>query len=401
MAETKWTLPQSEAISHKGSSMIVSAAAGSGKTAVLVERVIRLMDETDIDRMLVVTFTNAAATSMKQRIHKAILKRLENPSSDKEVQHFNRQLSLLHNANINTLHAFCSKFVREHFDALNLSPSVKLGDTAKLNMMLSDAVSLAIDEAYESGDSDFLTYANELIGKPKDDIISETVSTLYPFLMSLPSPEKWLDFALSVYESGDCNSLLSAPSFTKTISYKLDHVYTIAKNNLEKVRDNPDYEYALLFFETDFEYAERLKNAFSKNCFTELEDELLNLPKRKAVLLKNGAKTEEIYEYLGALREQYKKALKTASDAISQVNTTQISEIINLQKPSIRAICKLVRRAIEIYDADKKDKELLDFNDLEHLTLKLLYDGEQPSELAKSVSKEFDCIVVDEYQEKV
>ena len=134
MAEMSWTSAQSSAIDHKGSSMIVSAAAGSGKTAVLVERVIRLMSETDIDRMLVVTFTNAAATGMKQRIHKAILKRLENPSSDSEALHYNRQLSLLNNASINTLHSFCSKFVREHFDALNLSPSVKLGDTSKLSL---------------------------------------------------------------------------------------------------------------------------------------------------------------------------------------------------------------------------------------------------------------------------
>lgn len=399
MSDPKWTKAQDEAICHRGSSMIVSAAAGSGKTAVLVERVIRLMNETDVDRMLVVTFTNAAATGMKQKIHKAILKRLEKPASDAEAIHFNRQLSLLSNASINTLHSFCSKFVREHFDALSLSPSVKLGDASKLALMLKDAAETAIDEAYESGDTDFLKFAKALLTKPKDDIISEIIGSVYPFLMSLPNPEKWLRDAASLYESGDADKLLSAPSFTAKTSYLLKEALNIAKENLEKVLGDPDYLYALSHFEADLDYAKRLYDSFAKQSFSDLFDELSNLPQRKTVVLQKKTVALEVSDFLKELRASYTKRLKDITDTIQTINPYSISEILKLQSCSAKAICNLVLRTMEIYNNEKREKEMLDFNDLEHLTLKLLYDGDSPSEIAKAVSDEFDYVIVDEYQD--
>ena len=149
MAKVNWTEDQLCAIRHKEGNMLVAAAAGSGKTAVLVERVIRLLDETDIDKMLVVTFTNAAAANMKQGIHKALTQKLEETDDASAKEHYARQLSLLPGANITTMHAFCSKFVREHFE-FGFAKSQNATTTPRVRFeAISVGVALALKEQPE------------------------------------------------------------------------------------------------------------------------------------------------------------------------------------------------------------------------------------------------------------
>ena len=395
---TCWTENQKIAINHKDGSMIVSAAAGSGKTAVLVERIISMLDTVDIDKMLVVTFTNAAAASMKQRIHSALLKKLENSETEEEIAHFNRQLSLLGASNINTLHAFCSKFVREHFDALNLSPSVKLGETSALNLMLEGAIDSAICEKYEAEDVDFMTFVKEIIGKTNDSVLSEILLDLYKFLMSLPSPLEWLTSALEVYETEDVDKFLSANAFILPIKEELKRLFSTTSKNLQIVQNEPNYQYALSHFEADFDFAERLLKAIDGG-FTSLCDEFSNLPKRKSVVLKVKTASEETVNFLGDLREPVKTAFGYISKEISACSVPRMREMMRLQKPRIRAVVTLLKRTIEIYTSQKREKDLLDFNDLEHLTISLLYNDGKVSDLAKEVSQNFECITVDEYQD--
>lgn len=395
MAEIKWTDGQLKAIEHRGSSMIVSAAAGSGKTAVLVERVIRLMDETDIDKMLVVTFTNAAAANMKQGIHKAILKRLENPKSDSEASHYTRQLSLLNNANITTLHSFCSRFVREHFDSLNLSPSIKLGDVTQLKLMLSESVEEAISEGYEKNDSDFVTFASQFVNKTNDSQISDMILDLYNFLMALPNPEDWLNKTVNMYESRDIKALQTETKIFNKLDYHIESLKKCAEHSLDIASKNPDFSYIVDKFMIDLEFAKKLYD--NKENFDAIEDEFQNKPKSYAIARKSV--DEKVSGELSKLHAPYKEHLKEISDILSTLNSMGLKEFFALQSTHVRAILKITLRAIEIYNARKREKDLLDFNDLEHLAISLLYENGEVSALAKELSLTLHSIIVDEYQD--
>ena len=395
MAEINWTEGQEKAIDHRGSSMIVSAAAGSGKTAVLVERVIRLMDETDIDKMLVVTFTNAAAANMKQGIHKAILKRLENPESDAEARHYTRQLSLLNNANITTLHSFCSRFVREHFDSLKLSPSIKLGDVTQLKLMLSESVEEAISEGYENNDSDFLTFASQFVNKTNDSQISAMILDLYGFLMALPNPSDWLNKTVKMYENGDVKTLQSDSQMFKKLTYHINSLKKCAKHSLDIASKEPDFSYIVDKFSTDLKFADKLYNI--KEDFSAIEDEFQNKPKSYAIARKSV--DEKISSEISKLHAPYKEHLKEIADIISTLNSMGLKEFLSLQSTHIKAIAKITVRTIEIYNTKKREKDLLDFNDLEHLTISLLYENDKISALAKELSLTLHSIIVDEYQD--
>lgn len=395
MAEIKWTDEQLKAITHRGSSMIVSAAAGSGKTAVLVERVIRLMDETDIDKMLVVTFTNAAAANMKQGIHKAILKRLENPASDEEIAHYTRQLSLLNNANITTLHSFCSKFVREHFDALNLSPSIKLGDVTQLKLMLTESVEEVISDSFENKDKDFMTFASQVVNKTNDTVISEILLDLYDFLMALPDPVAWVKRVKRIYEKRDVKALQGGTGILKKLNIHIKELRESARKSVKVASKKPEYSYILDNFQKDLEFAEKLFKV--KRNFAKLEDEFLNKP--KAYKIEKKDVPENVSDFLFKLHAPYKEQLKKIADILSLLNSMGLHEFLELQTVQARAICDLIIKVIDVYTAKKREKDLLDFNDLEHLSIKLLYDGENPTDLAKELSKSFHSIVVDEYQD--
>lgn len=397
MSEIKWTDAQKRAIEHKEGSVIVSAAAGSGKTAVLVERIIRLIATCDIDSMLIVTFTNAAAANMKQSIHKAILKKLSNPASSKESEHYTRQLSLLGNANITTLHAFCSRFVREHFAALSLSPAVKLGDQTQLTLMLSDAVEQSIEEGYAEQDKEFMQFAAESVSKTNDSLLHDICISLYHFLMALPNPEKWLSDATNLYANCDVNRILSAPFFKNHITELCSAAYETAKQNRSAVHENEDYLYALPVMEADFAFAEQLKE--KENDFEALFDFIrTDMPKGRVQLAKKTVPAE-VSDALRAMREPFKAALQALSNDAEQFNSTALREFLDLQAPQIRAISKRVMRTIEIYNAAKAEKDILDFNDLEHLTIRLLYENDEITPLAQTAASGFSHVIVDEYQD--
>lgn len=396
MAEIKWTDSQLAAITHRGGSMIVSAAAGSGKTTVLVERIIRLMEKTDIDQMLVVTFTNAAAANMKQSIHKAILKKLQNPASSEESAHYARQLSLLNNASITTLHAFCAKFVREHFDALGLSPSIKLGDQTQLELMLKEAIEQSIEEGYSEQDEDFVRFAAQTVAKTNDGLLSDILQRLYAFLMSLPNPEKWLEQVVSIYDTQNAEALLNAPALTREFKNKCAALMLYAKNNLKAVSETAEYAYAAECMEQDLAFAEALSAVCTD--VPKLSD-VLETEKPKVFRLAKKGVAPEISDALKEMRAPYKAVLKEISDDLQTFNPDAVREFLGLQAVQMRAIRDRLLRIIEIYTAAKREKELLDFNDLEHLTLHLLYDGEALTPLAKSAAEEFETVVVDEYQD--
>src|SRR5690554_6038217 len=204
----KWTKEQQEAIDSRGSNLLVAAAAGSGKTAVLVERILQLIlkDGVAIDKLLVVTFTNAAAGEMRERIGSALVKAIDQGRGDNE--HLRQQLNLLSKASISTLHSFCISVIRKYFHVINLDPGFRIGDQTECELIKLEVMEEMLESEYEKGNEIFLGLVERFSGSKQDTDLQNLVLKLHEFIQSKPFPEKWLeerveDFAKGVDELED------------------------------------------------------------------------------------------------------------------------------------------------------------------------------------------------------
>ena len=192
--KNKWTEEQWEAITGNDGNLLVAAAAGAGKTAVLVERIIRKItnekNPVDIDKLLVVTFTNAAATEMRERIAEAISERVEKDPGSVNIQ---RQLTLLGKASITTIHSFCLDVIRSNFQQINIDPGFRIADETESQLMKLEALSEVFDEQYEIGNAEFFELLECYGGNRDDRALQDMVLSLYDFIQSSPWPEEWLE----------------------------------------------------------------------------------------------------------------------------------------------------------------------------------------------------------------
>ncbi|MCD8082265.1 MAG: UvrD-helicase domain-containing protein, partial [Clostridiales bacterium] len=197
----KWTKEQEQVIESRGKNLLVSAAAGSGKTAVLVERIIRLVTEgehpADIDRLLVMTFTNAAAAEMRERIGAAMEAKLSERPDDVHLQ---MQAALVHHAQITTIDSFCLRIIREHFHELDLDPSFRVGDEGELLLLREDVMKEMLEDHYENGGSRFEQFVETYATGKGDAGIEDYIMQVYTFSQSHPYPEQWI---------ADCRAELS------------------------------------------------------------------------------------------------------------------------------------------------------------------------------------------------
>jgi len=195
----QWTEAQKEAITQKGCNLLVSAAAGSGKTAVLVERIIRLLieDMVDIDKLLIVTFTNAAAGEMRERILLALMDEIEkNPQNEEKLK---RQISLLNKSHITTVHSFCINVVRRHFHLIDIDPAFKIGDSTELQIIIQEVLEELLENEYEIGHEDFIRLVESYGGNKNDVNLENLILKIYSFIQSKPYPEKWLEEMVEMF----------------------------------------------------------------------------------------------------------------------------------------------------------------------------------------------------------
>ena len=197
-----WTPQQKQCIDDRGGTILVSAAAGSGKTAVLVNRLVGRITDTqnpvDVDRLLVVTFTNAAAAEMKQRIAKELTKLLKDDPQNVRLQ---RQQLALPRASISTIHSFCIDLLRSNSYLLNISPQFKIGDQQQLLLLRREALKEVIEEFYGEATPEFSELTDMLSNGKHDERLNTTVDTIYEFIQSYPHPEEWLEFAKTFYDT--------------------------------------------------------------------------------------------------------------------------------------------------------------------------------------------------------
>ena len=203
-----WTEQQQKVIDLRDRNILVSAAAGSGKTAVLVERIIQMLTDekhpVDVDELLIVTFTEAAAGEMKERIRAAIENALEeNP----EHEHLKRQATLIHNAQITTIHSFCLSVIRDHFHAIDIDPGFRTAEEGELKLLRHDVLDDILEEKYAEKSERFLRFSNAYGGKRDDKKLEEMIQKAYDYSRSYPDGEGWLDACAQAYRINNAEDL--------------------------------------------------------------------------------------------------------------------------------------------------------------------------------------------------
>ena len=402
MDEVKWTNEQKQAIEEKGSNILVAAAAGSGKTAVLVERIINriLNDKIDIDKLLVVTFTNAAASEMRERILDAIYKKIEEDPSNIELQ---RQITLLNKASICTIHSFCLDVIRNNFYEINISPNFRIGDTAEIELLKQETLDDLFEKKYFEEDEDFLKLVDTYTGYRGDEPLKELVMEIYKFIQSSPFPRKWLEEKVEEFNIKDLSLDFAKTKWGKLIleEYEKNIEETILglKNVKQDLDSNPELEKFSQVIRLDLENLELLKaNLDSWDKVYELSQRFSftkwPVDRKIQSSIKDEAKEkrDKINKKFKGIKD--KIFIYTSKEAIQDLQ--EVYEILNLLK-------KVVLEFEETYGKVKLERNVIDFNDIEHLALKILLKEEDgkyvPTEVAKKYKDKFEEIAIDEYQD--
>ena len=396
MAEVKWTNEQLQAIQEKNSNILVAAAAGSGKTAVLVERIIhKIIDEQmDIDKILVVTFTNAAASEMRERILEAIYKKLEeNP----ENVHLQRQIILLNKASICTIHSFCLDVIHNHFYEIDLPSNFKIADTAEIDLLKQEVLDDLFEQKYTENDKNFIELLENYTNYRGDEALQELVLKIYKFIQSSPFPIKWLQEKLELLKIEDKD--ISQTIWGKLIIQTVDDDIQESIMQLEVTKSKMAlYPEMTKFYQTISEDIINLQDLQKYNSWDELYIKLLNFnfskwPVDKKVI-------NDLKEDSKAIRDKVKKHIKEKTAKLLSCSQEQAVKDLKIITPILEKLSNLVTEFTKNFAEKKKEKNCIDFNDIEHFALKILLDeNSNPTEVAKKYKEKFEEIAIDEYQD--
>ena len=406
--EAIWTKEQERVIESRGKNLLVSAAAGSGKTAVLVERIIqritRKEDPVDIDRMLVVTFTKAAAREMKEKIRDAIDRRL---SEEPENPHLLRQLTLLGEAKIQTIDSFCLSVIREHFHTIDLDPDFRTGDEGEMELLRQEVLEQLLDDCFEEGREAFLALADIYVHKGRTGPLTELILKLYYFAMSFPFPKEWLKEGLSAYEIETKEELFQAgwmKEYEGQIRTEISDLYLACERLLCETEKHRDTEAVAALLRSDLSYLEELLSTKDWDSLLQVaggwKEGFRTFP-RKRKEDPDPEFTEAVKIRRTDLKDRLTKSGSGLLHRISSFPGEVILRTLSLSRPVAEELVRLTLAFMDAYEAEKRRKNLLDFSDQEHLALAILLRGEshEPSEIALEYRQRFCEVMVDEYQD--
>ena len=412
----KWTPEQESAIiapkdsSLDNQTLLVAAAAGSGKTAVLVERIITRLKDMDnplsVQELMVVTFTKAAAQEMSARIGLALAKAMESTEDAAMQERLERQLNLLPSAHISTLHSFCQWVIRSYFYKLDINPTARIGNEAEMALLQQEVLADLLTKSYEEGLYNIYELADFFSDDKSDAGLTAKIMSLYNYAMSLANPDGWLRKALEPYKE----AMTVNPSETLWGQYMWDqHVAVIDRirerlERMEQILLDPvgphkwqniyDNQLAALSMlsnaQTWDDMGEACKHTdtFIKDRFNKLGEEV----------------DPSLQAEFKSLGSQNKDDLKAMQAAVFTVPEATLQEQFKAQYPIIEGLVELTIAFHKAYRDMKQEQGIMDFSDLEHLCLALLVepgteDDPQPSEVAKELQDTFKEIMVDEYQD--
>ena len=398
--EVKWTDEQKQAIYEKGSNILVAAAAGSGKTAVLVERIINkiINEKVDIDRLLVVTFTNAAASEMRERVLKAIYKKIDENPTDEKLQ---RQVTLLNKASICTIDSFCLDVVKNNFFEIDISKNFRIADKTEIEILEQDVLEELFEEKYENKDEDFLKLINTYTEYRDDTPLKDLILTIYRYIQSNPYPEKWLDEKIEMFNfQEDIKQDFSKTSWgeilLKQIKEIVDDGVLQLRAEVQNLQNSEELRKSFEFLRGNLNQLELLQanlDTWDKayTIYNSLDfGRWMVDSKIKTDLKENAQKT----------RGKVLDSLKNVADKVLIMDSEEsFKDIINMYK-ILKKLEKIILEFSELFSKRKKEKNIVDFSDVEHIALKILLDENgNPTEIAKKYQEKFEEIAIDEYQD--
>lgn len=401
----QWTEEQQKVIRLRDRNILVSAAAGSGKTAVLVERIIRMLTDSDnpvdVDQLLIVTFTEAAAAEMKERIREAIERELEEKPEDVHLQ---RQATLIHSAQITTIHSFCLSVIREHFHVIDIDPGFRIAEEGELKLLKQDVLEELLESSYADGKQGFLDFVEKAGSGHSDRKIEELILQLYEYSRSYPQPDKWLQECVQMYRPSDSQEEEKEPVyFTKAMDEVKQYLTDLRELLNEGIRiceevDGP-YMYADML-ESD---RKMLSEIASASTFSEMYAKASNLNWRRLSAKKDEAVSEKKRERIKAIRDQVKKLMKDLGGMYFYQEPKEMLKDMADSYETMIVFIGLVQEFGQAFLAKKKSKNMIDFSDMEQFALQILTEEEEgrlvPSLSAREYQEQFAEVMIDEYQD--
>ncbi len=402
---TAWTEQQNQVIETRNCDLLVSAAAGSGKTAVLVERIVRMVTDpkeaVDIDRLLVVTFTRAAAGEMKERIRSALEKALK---EDPENSRLQRQEALAAHAKITTIDSFCMDVVRNHFHEIDLDPAFRVADEGEIRLIRQDVLDEVMEQAYQEADPDVIRFTRIFAEGKTDAGITDMIERFYNFSIAHPYPASWRRDCLKdgifadeeeLWESSRMKQLLDdAQMVVSDMRERAEKALAVCGEEDGPANYVPVFTSDLILLDTLLacrtykDYAAALKGGPAW---------------RRAP---GGKKKENVNEdklaRVKAVRELVKKSINSLYEDYFAWEPSEALEVCRKSEDMIKALTRLTDRFEEAFSREKRSRGIVDFSDIEHFALQILVRSEEepePTETAEEYRRLFREVMVDEYQD--
>lgn len=400
----RFTEEQQRVIDSRDCNLLVAAAAGSGKTAVLVERIISMLtsktDPVSVDELLVVTFTEMAAREMKDRIRNAIELAL---SEDPQNEHLQRQTSLIHNAQVTTIDSFCVSVIKEYFHVIDLDPCYRVGENGEMDLLKHDVLGEVLESFYAEGSEEFLDFVECYVSGKDDRKLEELILKLYTYGQSYPQPEKWLADCVARYTFAPDESLDEKDFIREMLHYSVAIFEDARRENarLTELAKEPGgpymYEEALL---SDGELLEALCR---QDSYSNMHKALKS---REWVKLKSCTDNDVD----PALADKVRSGRNDIKDAVNKIATTyfaktpqELCRYMQMARPNMEVLARLVGAFMEAFAEAKRTKNLIDFNDMEHFALAILTEEKDgklvPSQIAKNYQNRYREVMIDEYQD--
>ena len=397
MGSMKWTEDQQRVIDARDSNILVSAAAGSGKTAVLVERIIQEVTDAehpiDIDRLLVVTFTNAAAGEMRQRVGKALEEALVEHPGDKRLQ---KQLSLLHNAQITTIDSFCQSIIRNYFHVIDLDPVFRVADDTEIKLMKQEVLDEVLEECYQRAEAEpeteenrnFIAMIDAFSTGRDDSAAGNLVLDVHNMSQSAPWPEDWLNGIVDIYEKKTTDWITELQGY---VADMLEGYLAQARRTLEICRQDGPEEYEPAIWSD----IEQLEQCAAVSDYEDYAKYICGFQKKK--LASSKAENKKIIQ---DMRKTYiDKGIRKLEEKYFR---EELQGPYEQMAPAVKGLVQTTKLFEEAFSVRKREDGVLDFNDMEHFALQILVDHEQgdvPSAVAKELQEYYQEIMIDEYQD--
>lgn len=397
-----WTSKQLQAMTQKGNNILVAAAAGSGKTAVLVERIINKItnEKIDIDKLLVVTFTNAAATEMRERVLDAIYKKLEEEPDNLNLR---KQIILLNKSNISTIHAFCLEVIKNNFYRIDVSPNFRLASTPEIELLRMETLEQTFDELYESKDAEFINLINTYCSYRDDDDLKEIILKIYKYTQSMPFPEEWLNEHVEKFNMKECTEDFAKTEWGKILIENAKEVIQEAIKALKQQAVKLQQDEMLIkwniIINEDIDNLEKLLNI---NTWDELYNQIADIKFR--TWAQDKKIESDIKDEAKEIRDKVKSQINDLKNRIFLYNSHQATQDIYEMYRILVNIERVIHKFSQNYQQIKKEKNIIDFNDIEHFALKILIEKDEfgnyvPTEIAEKYQEKFAEIAIDEYQD--